>query len=91
MSHDADCAGCPECALPRRGSGAPSEAYYAARGRHQVKVRLPLDSIGELRRLADKLTELCGRDVSRDEALDTIIRCAPDDQELAEWLIARDI
>jgi hypothetical protein len=63
-----DGAGCPECALPRRGSGAPSESYYASRGYHQVKVRLPLDAI----ELLDRLVEAV--DASRTIVLDTIIR-----------------
>ena len=94
MSHDADCAGCAECRdpnpEPRRGSGSPSEAYYASRGYVRLQLRLPADSVNELGRLSDKLSELCERDVSRAEALDAIIRCAPEDRELATLILERD-
>ncbi len=30
---------------PPRGSGAPSEAYYSARGYVQVKVRVPVQTL----------------------------------------------
>lgn len=67
---DCDGAGCPECALPRRGSGA-SEAYYKARGYHALKVRLPLNAIDLLDRLVEAVDD---EEVSRGLVLDTIIR-----------------
>ena len=79
---DCDGAGCPECALPRRGSGAPSEEYYAARGYHQVKVRLPLDAIDLLDRLVETVDDEEERrdegepKASRSAVLDALIRCA---------------
>lgn len=96
MSHDADCAGCPECALPRRGSGAPSEAYYASRGYHQVKVRLPLDAIDLLDRLVEAVDdEEDRRDMGEPKAsraivLDALLRCAPDAGELAAAIRLRN-
>lgn len=92
---DCDGAGCAECAAPRRGSGAPTEAYYASRGYHQVKVRLPLDAI----ELLDTLVELIddeqekqfeGRDTSRSEVLDALLRCAPEAGELAAAIRLRN-
>jgi len=86
-----DCsgAGCPECALPRRGSGSPSEAYYRSKGYHQVKVRLPLDAIDLLDRLVEAIDDEEDRrdegepETSRAAVIDALIRCAPDADELA--------
>ena len=43
----------PSNARPRRGSGAPSEEYYRARGYKTVKVRVPIQMI----ELWDEATE----------------------------------
>jgi hypothetical protein len=93
---DCDGAGCPECALPRRGSGSPSEAYYRSRGYHRLFVRLPLDAID----LLDRLVEAVGdareqeeRDsggTSRGEVLDALLRCAPAADELAAGISLRN-
>lgn len=37
-----------------RGSGAPSEKYYEARGLEQLKVRLPRDTIERLGAIAER-------------------------------------
>jgi hypothetical protein len=77
---DCDGAGCAECALPRRGSGTPSEAYYAARGYQRLQVRLPLDSLDLLDRLVEAVSDEEERrdqgepEASRAVVLDTVIR-----------------
>lgn len=81
---DCDGAGCPECALPRRGSGAPTEAYYQSRGYHQLKVRLPLDAIDLLDRLVEAVDDEEERrdegepKASRAIVLDAIVRYMTD-------------
>lgn len=49
---------------PKRGSAAPTEAYYRAQGYRSIKVRLPLATLRQLEQLATvrksaRVTVLC--------------------------------
>jgi hypothetical protein len=64
---------------PQRGTSAPSEEYYAARGYGRLSLRMPATTLADLGRLAKK------RGMSRTEIVGHLISSVATSEDFEAW------